>query len=466
MEPPRRAKIVATLGPATDGRERELVAAGLDVARLNFSHGDRAAHRQRCLAIRAAAAELDRGVAVMQDLPGPKIRIGRLRGGKPIALAPGQKLVIAADDSIGRAGRVSTGYRDLPRDVRPGDAVYLDDGRLRLRVTDVRGAEVLTVVEEGGQLAEHKGINLPGVAVSAPALTEEDADALRFGLRELAVDLVALSFVRSAEEVRAARRIVREVGATAGLIAKLEKGEAIDRLGAILAAADGVMVARGDLGVELPPERVPLLQKTIIRRANAAGKPVICATHMLESMVSDDAPTRAEVGDVANAVWDGADAVMLSAETAVGANPRLAVEMMDRIVRAAESDAGRVAGRVGASTVSPRRNAAAAVTAAARVLAEQLGARCIAAITRTGRTAELLAADRPRVPIYAFAPDERVCRRLALWWGVTPLRLSGATIGPELLHRGYAARGDTIVVVGSQPMRRGVHTNFVRYQVL
>jgi pyruvate kinase len=470
---PRRAKIIATLGPATDGLERELVDAGVDVARLNFSHGAPEEHARRCAAIRAAAAELGRCVAIMQDLQGPKIRIGRLAGSGPIELAPGQMLTITTRDVVGNAERIGCTYPELTRDVAPGDHVLLDDGRIRLVVVEVAGDEVRTRVEEGGPLAEHKGINLPGVAVSAPALTEKDRQDLRFGLRELGVDYVALSFIRAADEVHEGRALVRSLGRDTPLLVKLERPEAVERLEALLAVADGVMVARGDLGVEMAPEQVPMLQKTIIHQANQRGIPVITATQMLESMVSEETPTRAEATDVANAIWDGSDAVMLSAETAVGRHPLLAVRMMQRIVCAAEAAALPSCPAAAGGDRGPRGQAA-AVTHAARVLAEDLGATAIVGVTRTGRTAELLSWGRARVPTYAFSPDERVCRRLALWWGVTAVHhplaesLEGNIEAMEahLVRCGLARPGDTVVITGSHPFRAGVHTNFVKYQVV
>ncbi len=467
----RRAKIVATFGPASDGLERELLAAGVDVVRLNFSHGTQADHARRAEAVRKAAADLGRPVAIMQDLQGPKIRVGRLADGGPVQLVAGQSLDITTDDVIGTAQRISCTYDGLAHDVHPGDRLLLDDGKLRLTVERVSGSEVTTRVEEGGPLGEHKGINLPGVTISAPALTEKDRADLAFGLAELDVDYVALSFIRTAGEVEEARRLVEQHGRSAPLIVKLEKGEAIQNLEAILGVSDGVMVARGDLGVELAPEQVPMIQKTIIVRANKRGIPVITATQMLESMIVEETPTRAEATDVANAVWDGTDAVMLSGETASGRHPLGAVQMMDRIVRATE--AAELPERAWGGVPRPQGHAA-AVTHAARVLAEDLQARAILGITRTGRTAELLSRGRPRVPVLAYSPDAAVCRRLALWWGVTavhqPLErsLAGniAAMEEHLLHAGFAEAGDTIVVTGSHPFKAGVHTNFVKYQAV
>jgi pyruvate kinase len=474
MQRPRRAKIVATLGPATDGLELALVAAGVDVARLNFSHGTTEEHARRCQAIRDAADRLGRGVAVMQDLQGPKIRVGPLVGGGPVELLPGRELVISTREGVvGTADRVGCTYAHLTQDVRVGDRILLDDGRVRLTALSITDGEVRTRIEDGGPLGEHKGINLPGVAVSAPALTDKDRQDMAYGLQVLGVDYVALSFVRSAEEVRGAQALTRDLGRTARLVVKLEKGEAIDDLEAILEAADAVMVARGDLGVELAPERVPMLQKRIIHQANQRGIPVITATQMLESMTVDETPTRAEATDVANAVWDGTSAVMLSGETAVGRHPLLVLEMMDRIVRAAEGSEAQLSSN-GHGRDAPTTGYASAVTHAARVLAEDVGASAIVGITRSGLTAEMLSRSRARVPIYAFCPDPEVARLLALWWGITPvqqelaadLESNIAAMERYLLERRFVAQGDTVVITGSHPFEPGVRTNFVKYQVL
>jgi pyruvate kinase len=465
--PPRRAKIVVTLGPATDGLERELVASGLDVARLNFSHGGPEEHQRRCEAVRAAAKEQGRVIAVMQDLPGPKIRTGRLAGGGPIDLVAGQMLTITGGDIAGDSSHVSCTYAALADDVKPGNTLLLDDGHIRLTVLGTAGGDVQAKVEEGGPLGEHKGINAPGVPISASVPTEDDVRVLRFGITELGVDYVALSFIRSADEVRKVRALVHELGRDTPLVVKLEKDEAIQNLEAILKVADVVMVARGDLGVELAPERVPLLQKTIIRRANTLSLPVITATQMLESMTHDETPTRAEAADVANAVWDGTDAVMLSGETAVGVHPLLVLRMMDRIVRSAESAATD-------ARIPPRhrsRNHEAAVTHAAHVLADDLEANAIVGMTRTGRTARLLSAGRTKAPIYAFSVDPQVCSRLALWWGVQPILHPLAhslednvdAMEKALCESGSVARGDLVVITGSQPLKVGVHTNFVKF---
>src|SRR5579884_965152 len=465
-ERPRRTKIVATLGPATSTAERieALLRAGVDVVRLNFSHGDHAEHAALHASVRARASALGRPVAIMQDLQGPKIRVGALEGGRPISLADGAELTITAEPGVvGRPGLVSTTYAHLPEDVRPGDRVLLDDGLLELRVVATEPPLVQTVVVHGGLLGEHKGINLPGVPISAPALTDKDRADLAFGLG-LGVDYVALSFVRRASEVVAARALLRDHSADVPLVVKLEKPEAIAQLDAIIRAADVVMVARGDLAVELSPEQVPPLQKQIIRKANAAGKPVITATQMLQSMIDQPRPTRAEASDVANAVFDGSDAVMLSGETAVGAYPVAAVAEMDRIARAAEA------------VVAPRpplggsRGRTHALVGAACALAAEVAARAVVVYTRSGHTARLVSEFRPPMPIYAFTATEATYRRLALYWGVQPIdaALVGdpanmiEQMGDALVGRQLLARGDLIVLVGAARHQTSGRADFIR----
>ncbi len=468
LAPARRAKIVATIGPATDaeGMLEALLEAGVDVVRLNFSHGRHEHHAERVRRVRRVAEQLGRPIALMQDLQGPKIRTGKLIGGRPVELRRGADLCITTRPIEGTAERVSTTYQDLPADCRAGDTILLNDGRIRLTVVATGLDEVRTRVTDGGMLGEHKGINLPGVAVSAPALTQKDKEDLAFGLG-LGVDFVALSFVREPGDLQQARSFMEQHGHEVPLIAKLEKPQAVAHLDAILAASDGVMVARGDLGVELDPVEVPPLQKTIIRRANRRGIPVITATQMLESMIEEPTPTRAEASDVANSVWDGTDAVMLSGETAAGAFPIQAVEMMHRIVQRAEA-----AARHDEPEIRHRGHMshAHAISRAARALAEDLRVAAIASFTRTGRTAELLSQERPRVPIFAFTPEPATYRRLALWWGVTPVmgRLPANTeavieeMEHALVERGAVAHGALLVVVGSLPFRQGVHTNLVK----
>jgi len=454
-----RTKIVATVGPASNSvaRIRELIAAGVDVFRLNFSHGTHAEHQKVYKRVRRLAKAVGANVCVLQDLQGPKIRTGRLRGGGPVVLERGAKTAITTRELVGDARRFSTSYRALPKDVRRGDPILLDDGLIELRVTAVRGDTVWCKVEVGGALAEHKGINLPGVLVSAPALTPKDRRDLRFGL-DLGVDAVALSFVRRAADVEVAQRLIRRQGGQAPVIAKIEQPEAVDDLDAILDTAEGVMVARGDLGVEMAPEHVPVLQKRIIREANHRAKPVIVATQMLESMVRQPRPTRAEASDVANAIFDHTDAVMLSAETAVGRYPVESVRMMARIAVAAES----------VVTTPPReacpggtRAVPAAVADAAVDAAADVGAKAIVVFTISGATARLLAQRRPACPIQAFSPVPETCRRLAMVWGVEAHPVAMADAADTLLTRAErlllrleaVKRGDAIVLVaGTTPL--------------
>ena len=486
---PRRTKIVCTLGPASNSEERieALILAGMNVARINFSHGTYDEHAAAILRVRTVAQRLAQPVAILQDLQGPKIRTGPLQGGTPVRLIDGQQFTITARSLVGTAEGVSTTYEDFPRDVRPGDRVLLSDGSIELRVRRVAGQDVTCEVVNGGMLAEHQGINLPGVAVSAAALTEKDRADLIFGVRQ-GVDYIALSFVRQPQDVYEAQELIadavreapwvteaRPTGlhassyaaeATIPVIAKLEKPEAIERLDAILKAANGVMVARGDLGVELPLERVPVIQKQVIARANALGLPVITATQMLESMIHSPRPTRAEASDVANAILDGTDAVMLSAETAVGAYPVEAVKVMARI--ATETEAATPLGGTAPPPEHPTR--AHAVASAANTLAREANAGLIAVFTRTGASAHLIAKEHPAVPIVAYTPFETVYRRLALWWGVTPHQseLKGSTeeliawVDRHLRTGGVAQIGDEVVIMGGMPVAGRARTNFVK----
>jgi pyruvate kinase len=414
----RRTKIVATLGPASSAPERvrELLAAGVDVVRLNFSHGDHDGHAAACANVREAAAGLDRPVAVLADLCGPKIRVGRLADGAAV-LRDGETVTVTTRDVVGSAGVIPSQYAGLPGDVVPGSRVLLADGRMELRVTEVDAEDVRCLVVHGGRLSDHKGINLPGTAVSAPTLTEKDRIDARFALA-LGVDFIALSFVRSAADVDELRALLPP-GATTRLIAKIEKPEALEDIDAIVRAADGLMVARGDLGVELEPEAVPIAQLALLELGRAHAKPTIVATQMLESMIEDPQPTRAEVSDVATAVFSAADAVMLSAETASGSHPVRAVAMMDRIARRTEAHQWwtGLAGerREAATPAGDVRSAAARATAQ---LARDLRVRCILVVSGDGATAAMVAAMRPAAPILAVTPSEATWRQTALLWGV------------------------------------------------
>jgi pyruvate kinase len=416
----RRTKIIATIGPASSqpATLRRLLQAGVDVFRLNFSHGTHASHGETCRAIRDASADVGRPVAVLQDLSGPKIRTGRLEGGEPVVLATGGTLRIAAGDGLGREDRIFTSYAPLISSARPGDRLLLDDGRIELRVSGAHDDELVAAIVNGGMLGEHKGINAPGVALAASAITEKDEHDLRFGL-ELGVDLVALSFVQHADDLRRAQDILRDAGRQVPLIAKIERPAAVDNLEAILEVAQGLMVARGDLGLEMPLEQVPRVQKHIIRRSRASGVPVILATQVLESMRYDPRPTRAEVSDAANAVDDGADAIMLAGETAAGKYPVQAVETLDAIIRDAEllPPTERV---VPINDPTGSRHAR-ALCEAAVTLATTARADAIVAVTRKGRTARLLASLRPPIHVFAATPDRAVIGAASLLWGITPV---------------------------------------------
>ncbi|HEU0002096.1 MAG TPA: pyruvate kinase [Ktedonobacteraceae bacterium] len=471
----RRTKIVCTIGPATSSEERleQLMRAGMNVARLNFSHGTHAEHEQVVKRVRAISARLGCAVAVLQDLQGPKIRTGTLQDGKPVTLVEGSPITITTRDVVGNAQIVSTTYKALPLDVKTGDRILLDDGLLELRVLGASETDVQCEVVYGGELGEHKGINLPGVAVSSPALTEKDRVDLRFGI-ELGVDYVALSFVRETEDVHEAQHLIRQyINEVYGekderdipLIVKIEKPEAVEHLDAILAVTDGVMVARGDLGVEMPAEKVPLIQKRIISKCNELGLPVITATQMLESMITNPRPTRAEVSDVSTAILEGSDAVMLSAETSVGAFPIDAVRMMARI--ALETEANYHAA---VHPIRQHRSLAQAVSHAARALAEDTHVQDIVVFTRSGNSARLISNDRPRVPILAYTPSDHVYHQLALWWGVWPHHISmqGTTenlialVEKRLLEDGLAQPGEYVVIMGGLPIASQARTNFVK----
>lgn len=468
----RRTKIVATLGPATSTPERiaGLIRAGMNVARLNFSHGTHAEHAARIAMVRRAAAEAGRHVAILQDLQGPKIRTGPLENGQPVELVAGQRFVITTEPIIGDVHRVSTTYRALPLDVRPRDRILLSDGLIELVVTGHTDTEVETEVVHGGRLREHQGINLPGVRVSAPAATEKDLADLAFGL-EQGVDYVALSFVRRASDVREVKEFIRRAGKQTPVIAKIERPEALDVLPEILAEADGIMVARGDLGVEMPPERVPIVQKQIIAAANQALLPVITATQMLESMIHNPRPTRAEASDVANAIIDGTDAVMLSGETAAGAYPIEAVQMMALIADAVEASyTGGQHSTTPRWSIAPAQSTPRAIAAAACTIANSLPVRFIVVLTQSGASARLVSHYRPDVPILAFCPSEETARRTSLYWGVTPIVIEARDRLDELEQQivrmmretGMVRKGDLIVLSGGHPVYRYGPTNFLK----
>jgi pyruvate kinase len=466
--PRRQAKLVCTIGPASNSEEmiRELMLSGMDVARLNFSHGTHDEHAAVIRRLRGVATELGRTICILQDLQGPKIRTGPLKDRLPVTLQRGQTLTITAADVMGTAETIATTYRGLGKDVKPGEPILLSDGRIDLIVRKVRGTDVVCEVLNGGTLGEHQGINLPGTNVSIPSLTEKDEADLDFGLRN-AVDIVALSFVRTAQDVMRARQAITDRGYSVPLVAKLEKPQAIENLDSILEVAQAVMVARGDLGVELAPEKVPLIQKQVIRRALDFRRPVITATQMLESMIENPRPTRAETSDVANAVLDGTDAVMLSGETAVGKYPREAVQMMSRIVVEAES--AHLQQLLPQLRHAEHLSIAETICEAMAHAARDLAVRAIAIYTQTGTTPRMLSKYRPCAAIYAFTSSEAVCNRMNLFWGVTPLRcpagLSAERMAQfaeaELTRRQVLARGDIFGLVAGATETPGA-TNFLR----
>jgi pyruvate kinase len=470
----RHTKILATIGPKSDNDAMldAIIAAGVDGIRLNFSHGTHETHERTYRRVRAAATRAARIVAVLQDLGGPKIRTGRLEGGQPIELRDGERLTITTGASLGGPGRVYTTFDGLAPSVRLGDRLLLADGVIELRVEGVDGGDITTVVVDGGMLGEHKGISAPGVDLPASAITSKDAEDLRFGL-SLGVDLVAVSFVQSAADLRRAREITVEAGVPdIPLVAKLERPRAVERLDEILEACQAVMVARGDLGLEMPLERVPRAQKEITASARRRGVPVILATQVLESMTVEARPTRAEVSDAANAVADGVDAIMLSGETAVGAFPSRTVQTLDAIIRDAEESVGASA-RGFAGIDVPRttgeRDHASALCEAAVMLAERAGAQAIVAVTHGGGTARRLAAQRPHAPILATTDRENTAPRLSLLWGVIPVYTdipaegeAARQIGQELVERGLLRKGMDAVFVSINPDLSRRDANFLK----
>ncbi len=462
LRPPshsRRTKIVATVGPASrDPAVLEgLLRAGANVFRLNLSHGDHAEHRETAERVRAAAAAVGVPAALLADLCGPKIRVGCFAGGR-VTLAPGEPVTVTTRDVVGGPGLIPSQYTALARDVRQGDHILLDDGMIELRVESVAGSEVGCTVLYGGLLKDRKGMNLPGIAVSAPSLTDKDRADARFAL-ELGVDFLALSFVRRPQDVEDLRQLIRGSGPATPIIAKIEKPEALDAIDEILEAADGLMVARGDLGVELAPEAVPLVQQDLVTRARLRNRPVIVATQMLESMVEHPRPTRAEVSDVSTAVFSGADAVMLSAETASGAHPLRAVEMMDRVARQVEGWQGLEGAFRGLTEGQHARRAPLppwiAVARSTAQLSRDLQVRAVVVPTLDGTSAAVVSATRPAAPVVALTPDAAVYRRLSLLWGVVPRRNAPPDfVGPPPAARravselGLADRGDVILLLG------------------
>ena len=467
----RHSKIVCTIGPASRSPRiiERLLHAGMDVARLNFSHSSHADHAQSIALLRAAAIKQQKPIAVLADLQGPKIRTGPLAGGSPVLLRSGQRFVITTARVLGDSTRVSTIFRPLPRAVPRGDRIPRSDGQSELHVEQVRGQEIITEVINGGALGEHKGINLPGIQLRVPALTQKDRADLVFALKH-GVNYIAVSFVRRPEDVVLAKSLIRRAGKDTPVIAKLEKPEAIENLDAILRVADGVMVARGDLGVEMNPERVPVVQKMIIARARQVRRPVITATQMLESMTENPRPTRAEASDVANAIFDGSDAVMLSAETASGKYPVESVSMMARIIEEAEASITEF------PRPAPQEKLKVAETVAELVChaSRELHMKLIAVFTHSGFTARLVSRYRPLVPIVSFSPEAETRRRMALIWGVYPRTIPNVrkvdglaeVAEKRLLEERLVRKGDVIGIVAGTPMGIRGTTNFMKFHVI
>ena len=474
QEPQRRAKIVATLGPAssTPAIFRQLVRAGLDVARLNFSHGSHAQKADLIKMIRTVSNEEGKPICILADLQGPKIRTGKLKDHKPVQLVAGKRLTITPREIEGTAALVGTTFKTLAENLQSGSRILLSDGLIELRVEAVKGKDIVCEIVNGGTLGENKGINLPGIPVKVPSLTEKDEEDLIFAIGE-GVDVVAVSFVRTADDVRHVRRRLDALGSDCWIIAKLEKPQAIEHLDSILEAADGIMVARGDLGVEVPPEKVPAIQKHIIRRAAEYRKPVITATQMLESMIENPRPTRAEVSDVANAIYDGTDSVMLSAESAAGKYPVESVAMMAKIVVETEYQM-----RVEASPRSlihrtTRLSVAETICECMSHAAEDLDVAAIAIFTETGATARLLSKYHPQPPIIALSPFQKVIYRSMLLWGTYPILCDRFTdtdmlvnMAEEILEdSGYVRRGQIVGIVAGTRTKSGA-TNFMRLHMV
>lgn len=471
--PARRAKIVATLGPACSEEHifRQLVRAGLDVARLNFSHGSHEQKGELIAMVRKVAKEENKPICILADLQGPKIRTGTLVDHKPVLLEAGKTLTITPEQVEGTAERVSTVFTTLAENLKPGDRILLSDGLIELRVLRLEGADVVCEIINGGMLGEKKGINLPGIPVKVPSLTQKDEADLEFAL-QAGADMIAVSFVQTADDVRYVKTRVAALGSDAWVIAKLEKPQAVDHLDSILEATDGIMVARGDLGVEVPPEKVPAIQKHIIRQAAACRKPVITATQMLESMIENPRPTRAEASDVANAIYDGTDAVMLSAESAAGKYPVESVAMMSKIVTETESQMRLESKPL---VVHQRKSLTVPETICECMAhsAQDLDLAAIAIFTETGNTARLLSKYRPEAPIYSLSPDEKVVHRCMLLWGTHPIHCARFTDTDKLVNMaedilesaGFVRQREVVGIVAGTQTKTGA-TNFMRLHLV
>jgi len=468
----RRTKIVCTIGPASESPEvvKSLLEAGMDVARLNFSHGTYDEHLARIETLRSAAKEMGKNLGILLDIQGPKIRLGKMEDPAGVMLERGQKYILTTEQCLGNAERSYVDYHGLPRDVKPGSVIYIDDGLIELVVRDVKGNDVHCEVVVGGQLSSRKGVSLPGVDVDLPPVTDDDIEDIRFGV-EHGVDFIAASFVRRGEHVRAIRRIIEEAGGRQMIISKIESEAGLRNIDEIIQASDGIMVARGDLGVEIPPEEVPLAQKMLIRKCNEAGKPVITATQMLDSMIRNARPTRAEVTDVSNAIFEGTDCVMLSGETAVGKYPVKAVQVMDKIARRMEMAIDYQA-LLTTKLAMTRNKVAEAICAAACQTTLDLSVNVILCSTRSGTTARQMSRFRPKATILALSPDPEVVRQLTLSWGVYALQVNEADTIEEMLAqavteakaRGLVSSGEITTIVAGVSVGKSGSTNLIQIQ--
>ncbi|MCC7429559.1 pyruvate kinase [bacterium] len=470
----RKAKIIATLGPSCSTEEMlvKLLEAGMNVARMNFSHGSYEAHLQSINNVRKASEIVGRPIAILQDLQGPKIRIGKVRNGQ-VSIKNGDKIVITIEELLGDETRVSTSYQHLPKDVKKGDRILIDDGVLELTVEKVAATEVFCIVKNGGILKERKGINLPGINVSAPSVTEKDKADLYFGL-ENDVDYVAISFVRNPKDILAVKKIITQAGKRTPVIAKIERLEAVEQIDEIIRVSDGILIARGDLGVELPTEQVPVIQKNIIKKCNALGVPVITATQMLESMMVNPRPTRAEASDVANAIIDGSDCVMLSGETASGKFPIEAVQMMDKIIRTIEAkvyyEPGFFNKIQGVEDETKNATITDAITVAACHAASSLNASAIIPLTNSGRNAKRISKQRPRCQILSITQDKITQRQLTLYWGVKSFLVESINeddfsfdeIEKKINDSIYVSNGDIVILTASIPFNQRGETNVMK----
>ncbi|SHJ83082.1 pyruvate kinase [Anaerobranca californiensis DSM 14826] len=469
----RRTKIVCTIGPASESPEmlKKLILAGMNVARLNFSHGDYEEHGRRIATIRQVAKELNKNVAILLDTKGPEIRIKKFAQGK-IQLNEGDIFTLTTEDILGDETKVAITYEGLPADVKKGDRILLDDGLIALEVLETTNTDIKCKVLNGGPLSDKKGVNVPGVSVSLPAMSDKDLNDIKFGI-EQGVDFIAASFIRKASDVLAIRRVLEEHNSDIHIISKIENQEGLDNLDEILKVSDGLMVARGDLGVEIPVEEVPLAQKLMIEKCNKAGKPVITATQMLDSMIRNPRPTRAEASDVANAIFDGTDAIMLSGETAAGKYPEEAVKTMAQIAERAEQ-AVRYEEILGKKTFTPKASITDSISSATCNTAQSLGASAIITSTQSGYTAKMVSKYRPKCPIIAVTPDERVVRKLVLSWGVFPVLgkqtdntddMIAEAIKTSLEH-GYIKEGDLVVITAGVPVGIAGTTNLLKVHVV